>query len=322
MRTAWLIYNPAAGKIPAKHFLERAAKVLRSNQWDVSIVETGAPGNLQSIGEQAVAEHCDAVFVAGGDGTVGTVASALAGSDTALGVLPTGTANVFAQELGLPRLDLTHLNALEHAALELAKGSIRRADLGRCNGQPFLLWAGLGLDAQVVNAMEPRERWEKAFATTQYATQALWNSIQWEGMDLQARAASYEWRGKMLVAVACNIPAYAGGLLDLAPGAKIDDGLLDFWLIGGESLADALLRVFQIFRGTHIDAPGVIHFREREACFKVEQEMYLQLDGEPHGLTRTMTFSIEKQALPILVPNAGGPRLFSSSGTDMGGTLP
>jgi len=314
MRTARLIYNPAAGRIPARTYLERAAKVLEENAWDVEIIQADNPGDLHAIGKQAAEEHCEAVFVAGGDGTIGTVASALANSDTALGILPTGTANVLAQELGIPRFDLVHPNALEQAARSLATGSVRRVDLGICNGQPFLMWAGLGLDAQVVNAMEPRERWEKAFATTQYATQALWNSIQWEGMDLEARAGGYTWQGKMLVAVACNIPAYAGGLLDLAPGAKIDDGLLDFWLIGGETVADALMRVFQIFRGTHVDAPGVIHFREREAHLITKEATYLQMDGEPCGKTGSLQFSTKKQALPLLVPGTGGPRMFSSGG--------
>jgi len=311
MPTGRLIFNPAAGRLPAKPYLERASLVLGEHGWDVELINAENPSNLFPLCQRAAEDGCDALFIAGGDGTVGTAASALAGSETALGVLPTGTANVLAQELGLPRFDLVHLDALERAAKELATGRVRRVDLGMCNEKPFLLWAGIGLDAKVVNAMEPRERWEKAFATTQYATQALWDSLQWKGLDLKAKAGGYEWRGRMLISVACNIPAYAGGLLELAPGAKIDDGLLDFWLIGGETTADTLMRVFQIFRGTHIDAPGVFHFRDSEAILSTETEAYLQLDGEPHGLVNSMVFRTEKQALKVLVPSSGEARLFS-----------
>lgn len=313
MRTGWVIYNPAAGRFPAKPYLEQAARTLAEYDWDIEIMDAGSPKHVFPLTKQAADEGCDAVFVAGGDGTVGAVASALAGTETALGVLPTGTANVLAQELGLPRLNLVHPDALKTAARKLATGRIRRVDLGMCNDKPFLLWAGLGLDAKVVNAMEPRERWEKAFATTQYATEALWKSVQWKGMDLIAQSGGYEWRGRMLISVACNIPAYAGGLLELAPGAKIDDGLLDFWLIGGKTIGDALMRVFQIFRGTHIDAPGVIHFRESHARLQTETETFLQLDGEPQGRVSTMEFSTKKQALAVLVPNHGSPHLFTTA---------
>jgi len=311
VRTGRLLYNPASGRLPAKPYLQRAAKVLAQFDWDVDLIDVGSPKNLHPMSVRAVEDGCDAIFVAGGDGTVGTVASALAGSSTALGILPTGTMNVFAQELGLQRFDLVHLDALEKAAKELATGRVRRVDLGMCNNKPFLLWAGLGLDAKVVNALEPRERWEKAFTTTQYATQALWNSLQWDGMPLTAQAGGYQWKGRMLISVACNIPAYAGGLLELAPGAKVDDGLLDFWLIGGETIADALLRVFQVFRGTHVNAPGVIHFRENAAVLKPDTEVDLQLDGEPHGLVKEMSFTTKKQALAVLVPDSGQARLFT-----------
>jgi diacylglycerol kinase (ATP) len=310
-RRGRLVYNPEAGRFPAAPFLGRASKVLRRAGWQIEIVEAFNEGQLSQAALDAAGDHCDAVFVAGGDGSVGTVAAALAGSETALGVLPAGTANVWAQEIGLPRLDWIHWFALEQAAERLAYGETRLVDIGECNDRAFLLWAGVGLDAELVNSIEPRERWEKVFPTVHYATLALWNSIGWQGINLRAVAGDRVWEGRYLVAVASNIPAYAGGLMNLAPGAKVDDGLLDFWLIGGESLKDVLLRVAQIFMGRHVSAEGVTHFTASEATFEAEGNLPLQCDGEPSSMTTPISFRVRKQALRVLIPSDAGPHLFS-----------
>ena len=311
-RCAWILYNPAAGRFPAGPLLERALRVLSAAGWDARIVKGEPKKGLFDVAKEAVAQRCDAVFVVGGDGSIGQAASALVGSDTALGVLPAGTANVWAQELGLPRLDWIHVFALEQAAERLASGDVRLVDVGMCNDHAFLLWAGVGLDAQVVNGMEPRERWEKAFATVHYATLALWSAIGWEGMDLKVRTDEEEFEGRYLVAVASNIPAYAGGLVNLAMGAKVDDGLLDFWFIESGKLRDVLVRVAQIFMGRHVDAEGVYHFRASEALLEMEEGLPIQFDGEPKVLDSPLKFSVKKKKLKVLVPSDVDPDLFAN----------
>jgi diacylglycerol kinase (ATP) len=310
-KIARLLYNPMAGRFPAEPFLERATRALEKFGWRITVIGGNSDRELIQSAHDAVDAGCEAVFVVGGDGSIGQVTSALAGTDTALGVLPAGTANVWAQELGLPALDWIHLFALEQSAERLASGTIREVDIGICNQKAFLLWAGAGLDAHIVNSIEPRDRWEKAFAMVHYATMALWNSIGWEGVDLIVHSESQKWEGRYLVAVACNIPAYAGGLLDLAPGAKVDDGLLDFWLLSGDSLRDALLRVAQIFLGTHVDAPGIIHFRSSQAVFEAEHDLPMQCDGEPFIAGSPIKFEVRRQALKVLVPAGDRGRAFS-----------
>ncbi len=310
-RRGRLVYNPDAGRFPAGPFLGRASNVLEKAGWQIDIVEAFDESQLKQATKDAVADAYNAVFVAGGDGTVGLVAGTLAGSNTALGVLPAGTANVWAQEIGLPRLDWIRWFALEQAAERLAYGDTWLVDVGECNGRAFLMWTGVGLDAEVVNSLEPRERWEKAFAAIHYATLTLWNSIGWQGINLRVKAGGKVWEGRYLVAVACNIPAYAGGLMNLAPGAKVDDGLLDFWLIEGKSLKDALIRVAQIFMGRHVSAEGVVHFTSDEATFEVDGIMPLQCDGEPISMSSPLNFRVRKQVLRVLIPSDGGPHLFT-----------
>ncbi|MEJ2013549.1 MAG: YegS/Rv2252/BmrU family lipid kinase [Anaerolineales bacterium] len=309
---AWMVYNPAAGRFPAAPLLGRAAEVLRRAGWHVHLKIIDTPWPVADVAQEAVEAQARAVFVVGGDGSVGQVASVLVGTETALGVLPAGTANVWAQELELPRLDWMHWFALEQAAESLARGEERLVDLGVCNENLFLLWSGVGLDGHIVNSIEPRERWEKAFGIIHYATLALWKATGWRGIDITARSGDRTWEGRFLIAVASNIPAYAGGLVDLAPGAKVDDGLLDFWLIRGKHLVDALPIVAQIFTGDRSDIAGVVNFRAAEATFEMHAPAEIQCDGEPCQSQRTVSFGVIPQALRVLVPADRGKRAFSS----------
>ena len=312
MRDAWLIYNPAAGRFPAGWLLSRAVRVLGKAGWEVTVQEAETGQSISDLARKALESACEVVFVAGGDGTVGQVAAALAGSDVALGVLPAGTANVWAKEIGLDRLDWVNLFALEKAADRLARGDFRQVDIGSGNGNEFLLWAGLGLDAQIVNSIEPRVRWEKTFGTVHYGLLALWNSIGWEGIDLKVTAGDQSWEDRYLVAVASNIRMYAGGLMELAPDARIDDGELDFWLITGRSLRDAVSRVVQVLRGTHTEAEGVVHFQTSSATFEAGSDLSVQFDGEPRVVQSPLRFQTHRKSLKVLMPAKESPSIFSA----------
>ena len=302
MGEAWLIYNPAAGRFPVGWLLSRAVQVLSNAGWEIQVQEVHEGPDLARLAREAVQHGCQAVFVAGGDGTVGAVAAALSGTDVALGVLPSGTANVWAKEIGLERLDWIHLFALERAADRLARGRVHKVDMGKASGREFLLWAGIGLDAEIVNSIEPRERWEKAFGAVHYGILALWNSIGWEGVHLRVRAGDQVWEGRYLVAIASNVRKYAGGLIELSPGASFDDGLLDFWLIGGRSLKGAVTRVAQVLLGAHADSPGVVHFQANQAVFEADSEIQIQLDGEPQLMASPLEFQTLRKSLNVLLP--------------------
>jgi diacylglycerol kinase (ATP) len=311
MPKATLIYNPTAGRFPAGPFIARVKHVLAEGGWSLQVLESTSREYLLEQSQRAVDEGQDAVFVAGGDGSVGAVASVLASTSTALAVLPAGTANVWARELGLQHLDWIHWFALEDAAYRLSQGSYRLTDIGVCNDEEFLLWAGIGLDAEIVNNIEPRGRLEKTLGTAQYATLALWETLGWEGIHLHVSAPCVEVEGKFLVAIASNIRAYAGGLVELASDAKIDDGLLDFWLFKGESLKDVVYHALQVIMGTHVRSSNVLHFQTEEATFLAKDEIKMQCDGEPKLMNSPIRFQIREKVLRVLVPLGVKPDLFS-----------
>src|SRR5215475_10894302 len=134
MRSAVIIYNPAAGLFPVKPFIKSAAKQLVSAGWQVEAEETHSGAHTVELAKQAAVEKRDAVFAVGGDGTIGNVVNGLIDSETALGVLPAGTANVWGAELGLSAFAWTRPWVLKQNAALLANAPCHAVDVGLCNG--------------------------------------------------------------------------------------------------------------------------------------------------------------------------------------------
>ncbi|MDQ1377643.1 MAG: hypothetical protein QOE15_1816 [Acidimicrobiaceae bacterium] len=122
---------------------------------DVTVAETSRRGHASRLAKGAVADGCDVVVVLGGDGTVNEAANGLAGSSTALGLLPGGSTNVFARTIGFTNDPVEAASELL-AALRQPHRSIRRIGLGSANGRYFLFHAGMGFDAAVVEQVERR----------------------------------------------------------------------------------------------------------------------------------------------------------------------
>jgi len=302
MRKALVIYNPVAGRFPVKPFLKAIEAELVKADWKVDIVATQSGEHAAQLGRQAVAENYDAAFAVGGDGTVGQVASGLLGSDTALGVLPAGTSNVWAQELGLPSFTWAYPGRLQENARTLANAPVHCVDMGQCNEFPFMMWAGMGLDAMAIHSIEPRVRFEKFFAVPEYAASTIWNASQWRGIQLRLWADEKEVEGHYLLTVANNIRRYMGGYSILSPDAYLNDGLLDLWLFQGDSLADVFRIAYELWRGQHVNSDEAQCIRFQTLRVQAESPFFVHMDGEPKGSTQEANITVHKRALKLLVP--------------------
>jgi diacylglycerol kinase (ATP) len=302
MRRALLLYNPVAGRFPVKPFLGSVTKTLAHAGWTTDVVATQSGQHATETARRAAAERYDALFASGGDGTIGQAASGLVGSQTALGILPSGTANVLALELGLPVFAWTRWWALAQNARALAASPACAVDVGVCNGQTFLLWAGMGLDAMTIHALEPRIRVEKFFSVPEYFAATVRNASVWSGVSLRLWADEQEVEGHFMVAVANNIRRYMGGLAVLSPDAYIDDGLFDIWLLTGNSLADALRQAYDLWRGYHLTSNTARRIPFRTLRVEAETPFLVQTDGEPAPETRRVDIAIQPRALKLLLP--------------------
>jgi YegS/Rv2252/BmrU family lipid kinase len=319
MRRALLIYNPVAGRYPSWLLTERAARVLQKKGWEIEIVTTQDGDHVTRLASQAAAERLDAFFVAGGDGSINRAVRGLLASETALGVLPAGTANVWAQELGLPGLSWTRLMALEESAQRLANAPICSVDVGICNNVPFLLWAGVGLDAFIVHRIEPRTSWEKHFAVVQYTASAVVNASQWRGLNLNVISDGQAVSGHFVLAVVSNIHLYAGGYAELSPDALLDDGIMDLWLFEGKNLEDILQQAWDLWGGRHTRSSRVHRIPFRKISLQSGSLMHVQVDGEPEDSDGEVFIQVLPRALRVLVPEKAPRALFGQSPLSLDG---
>jgi YegS/Rv2252/BmrU family lipid kinase len=312
MRDADMIYNPGAGRFPSGILAERAANVLRANGWRIRLIKTENSKHVTQLARTAALEGKEALFVVGGDGTVNMAVRGLAGSTTALGVLPGGTGNVLAQELGLPGIRWTRLMALEESARILAEASVRDVDVGMCGNTPFLMWAGVGLDAFAIHHIEPRPRGEKFFANMTYVASTIWHASYWRGNNLHVSADHLHINGHYLLAVMSNIHLYAGGLAKISPAALMDDGMFDLWLFEGDNIGDTIQLAWNLFGGRHVDSDNVRHLSFQHLKLESDTPLYVQVDAEPIPREdHSVEINVISKGIRLMIPKETPRELFT-----------
>jgi len=303
MRRGLLLYNPAAGRLSVRPYLGRVLRFLRAAGWKMEVDVTLNGRHAVQAARQAAAEKFEAVFAVGGDGTMGQVTSGLLGSETALGVLPAGTTNVLAREMGMQSFEWHRWWALNENTRLLADATPQSIDVGLCNGQPFLLWAGIGLDAVAIQRLEPRSRFFKYISVPHYFATTVWSAAFWNGMDLRVIADGQEVDGHFLLAVSTNIRHYVGGMAILSPNAYLDDGLMDLWLLSGASVADALRHFFDMLAGRHLTSDQARCIPFRSAHIESDLPFSVQMDGEPMLGGAQAEITSMPRALKLLMPS-------------------
>jgi YegS/Rv2252/BmrU family lipid kinase len=308
-----LIYNPTAGpRGELRRDLERVVAYLKERGWRVAIRATRQPGDATELARVAVAARCKAVLVGGGDGTVHEVVNGLVGSETAMGVLPVGTGNVWAKEIGLPTLGFTQPDRLLAAARMLVDGEVRWVDVGRAGERYFLNSAGVGIDATVVAQMEPRTRTAKKLGgVLPYLVAGLSIARDFRGARSTIVVDGRAVHTTMLLVVVSNIQLY-GGVVKMTPEARLDDGLLDVRIFRGMGPAWVFRHVAGVFTHRHLRDPMVSHYQGRDIAIYTAVPFPVQLDGEPVGMT-PLSIEVVPRSLRVLVPRAAAADLFAHS---------
>ncbi|TAK13370.1 MAG: diacylglycerol kinase family lipid kinase [Anaerolineae bacterium] len=311
MPSADILYNPVAGRVNADDAVQRAAAVLESAGWDVHLKHTRSARHTTRLARRAAEKGRSAVFVAGGDGSLGEAARGLLGSRTALGVLPSGTANVWAQELGYETLTAFRPTALEDAARIQAAGWTQWMDMGLCNDRPFLLWTGAGLDGEVVRQMEGQRASRRAFPYVRYAWYILQSIFRWRGLRLKMEVDGQPLDERYILALVSNIRLYNGGFTTLAERNCVDDGQLDLWLFRGENPGDSFRYVVELLSNRHHDDPAVTRHTFERIRLEATRRVNLQMDGDSVRMKRELEIRVAPRALRVLVPNPPPEGLFS-----------
>ena len=286
MTNTVVILNPAAGNEQAKRWQERVESIICG----CPIRVTSHSGEAEALARRAVEEGFARIVAAGGDGTVNQVANGVAGSNAALGLLPMGTVNVFAMELGLP------LHNLE-LCWEIIKGAnMRLVDLPIANGKYFVQLGGVGLDAQVVK--ETSLAFKRSFGPLSYLISAAQIAARKPPkLLIESENASVEEGSFVLIG---NGRLY-GGPFPFFKHAIIDDGLFDVVVFKRLGYLEIIKYLQDVVFSSDIHVPEIVYFQTRRLRITSEQDVPVELDGELAG-NCPVEFQIKKKALRVLAP--------------------
>jgi YegS/Rv2252/BmrU family lipid kinase len=227
MRRVALIYNPASGQYSTSRraAIDQALAVLRGAGVEAEALETLAPGSASVLAEEAVRRGCDAVLACGGDGTVHEVLQSLVGTDVALGVVPLGTANALAANLGLnasPAKVIRKLLTADPVRVSVGQISYRDAAGATCS-RYFTVAAGVGADALLLSRLDPSLK--RRFGYILYLIEGfrVWatHSFPLFQAAFVERASSKPRVEQISQLLAVRIRDFGGVLHNLAPGATL-----------------------------------------------------------------------------------------------------
>ncbi|NLF10977.1 MAG: diacylglycerol kinase family lipid kinase [Anaerolineaceae bacterium] len=304
-----LIVNPQSGPWDVRSELAAVLNHLDNRGWQTSLHNTEQPGEATALARQAVHEKADAVLVVGGDGTINEVVNGLAKSPVALGVLPGGTGNVWAKALGLPTRSPLHLMPLLDSVRALVPGTTRRIDLGTANGRYFLQWTGLGLDAEVTYAMEPRTRRQRRLGIVAYLVAGVTTATHMAGTRTRIWIDDQRVYRRSILVVVSNSRIYSAGLT-MATDARLDDGLLDVDVFAGTGFGDSMRTALGVITGLHVRDPRHSVYRGRTIHVESDRPLAVHVDGEPFGTT-PLHCQVVPKGLTVLLPRHPRSELFA-----------
>ncbi|MBN2392995.1 MAG: diacylglycerol kinase family lipid kinase [Anaerolineae bacterium] len=304
-----LIYNPTAGPWDMTRTLKRLAEYMYKCGWEMDLVQTAQPGDATRYAQCAVGDGLDIVLVAGGDGTINETVNGLAGASTALGIVPVGTGNILAHQLRMPLLSIATPLYVRDVGEALCRSRLQRVDAGVINERYFICWAGLGLDAEITAYMEPRPRIAKRLSTLPYIIAGFTVAAAFRGVRSRIVIEGCTFRTRALMALASNIQLYAA-FFNIAPHARMDDGLLDIFVFKGLGFSYVLRHLMHLFSGRHQHDPKVMHALARTMTVQTIPTVAVHLDGDPYGDT-PVTIGIETGKLALLAPPKAPDSLFS-----------
>jgi diacylglycerol kinase family enzyme len=329
---AELIYNPSGGQVVIRHELDNVVAFLNRYGWSVTLRETSKPLEATELARYAVSRGAQVVIASGGDGTVNEVANGLVNTDAALGVLPVGTTNSWALQMGIPALSpllpgtqaVKMIAALEEriarplpanyyrkvlldAARVLLEGRTVAVDMGELSGRHFLMWAGIGFDAAIAQSIPLKEK--KALGSWAYVLPAIEAAYRYSGTDVLLNLDGKVVKVSTPLIVVSNIQLY-GGMISIGAKACVNDAKLDVCIFKGGGFFTFVQQAMKVLAHKHIEDPKVEYYQCREIVIESAYSLPVHVDGEP--FTRTpVTIHTMPSSLKVIVPKIVPANLFS-----------
>jgi YegS/Rv2252/BmrU family lipid kinase len=290
------IVNPISGTSSKKGFEKIVEKNLDGNLFDWQIIRTEYAGHAAEIANKCVKDSVNICVAVGGDGTVNEVARSLVGSQTALGIVPCGSGNGLARHLCLPM-------SMKGALSIINKGMTGFFDYGTINGHPFFCTCGMGFDAYI--SLKFAQSGKRGMTT--YAKMVLKEGMKYQPTSYDLRVEDEQGNTQHYEAylIACANAAQYGNNTYIAPGASMQDGLLDVIIIepfkgmgGPKLLMDMMLKTLK-------DNKHVKNFHARKIHITRSEDGAVHFDGDPTIMGKDIDIAVIPGGLKaVLNPDA------------------
>jgi diacylglycerol kinase (ATP) len=288
---ARVIINPAAGRDQPVLKTLNAAFRSAGTDWDVSITKKSGDGTR--LAKEAVEAGADVVVVHGGDGTVMEVASGLMGTRIPMAIVPGGTANVMSRELAIPS-DLVEASTL----IVSREAWVRRVDMGKVGSHYFLLRAGMGLEAAMIEAAD-RDLKDR-LGLLAYAFTALQELASPQIATYHLMLDGQEAQAEGLACIVANSGNIGAAGISIVPDMDVSDGLLDVIVITRGDLPSLVALAASVVGGVE-NAPALQHWRVKKGSIRSDPPQSVQVDGEILEKT-PVDVEVVPHAVRILVP--------------------
>jgi diacylglycerol kinase (ATP) len=329
---AELIYNPSSGQVVVRHELDDVVAFLNRHGWSVILRETSKPLEATELARHAVNKGARVVIAAGGDGTVNEIVNGLVNTDAALGVLPVGTTNSWALQMGIPALNpklpstqvARIIAALEEriarplpanyyrkvlldAARVLIEGYIVAVDMGELSGRYFLMWAGIGFDAAGAKSVSLKEK--RALGSWAYVLSTIKSAYRYSGTDVWLNLDGKVVKVNTPLIVVSNIQLY-GGMVEIGAKACVNDAKLDVCIFKGGGFFTFVQHAMKMLTHRHLQDPNVEYYQCREIVVESAHSLPVHVDGEPFTRTPVAIHTVPS-SLKVIVPKVVPANLFS-----------
>jgi YegS/Rv2252/BmrU family lipid kinase len=284
-----LIVNPAAGGGRAEALVPEAERAFARRGLRHRVVRTEDAEHGIAAAREAVA-GAEVPVAISGDGMLGQIGGALAGTGAILGIVPGGRGNDLARVLGIPR-------EVDGAVEVIVAGAARDIDVGEVDGRRFVGIATCGFDSEA-NRLANEVRIVRGNLVYAYA--ALRTLVAWRPARFEITLDGERRRHVGYSVVVANNKAYGGGMF-IAPDAELDDGLFDVVLAGDVGKLRFLANLPKVFKGTHVAQPEVTVLRAHEVAIDADRPFALYADGD-HIADLPVRVRLLPRALRVLAP--------------------
>jgi YegS/Rv2252/BmrU family lipid kinase len=269
--------------------LQDLGKLLENHGIAAEPAPTDAPGHATDLAREAANRQFDAVIVWGGDGTLNEVAVGLLGSPLPVGLIPGGSVNVFARATGIPL-------RLRKACAVLARSQPRRVPVGVAAGRPFLLMAGIGIDAEVVRQLDLG--FKKRFGKLGFWLKGFAQLASYSYRPFVVRADGRQYQATSVIAGKLR---FYGGRYTITPSARLEEPLLDVVLFQGRGPIAYLRYLVGVLGRFHLHFHDVVNIKTSQVDVDSSSPVFYQIDGELGGQA-PVTIGVQPSALTVLLP--------------------